>query len=304
MEFRPIGLADAPLIRRLLAEDPPDIADLGFPYEFAHSRSGCIAARFAQAYGCGVYRWRENGESRFSVPFGGGNRRRALAELAVHCRERGMTFVLMDVPEAFAREFPCLLPGDYAVEEDRDEFDYLYRRDDLATLAGRRYQDRRRMIHRFEDAGPWTYEQLTDTNVADCRPVLEGWLRHKLADPAAACDHLEDDNAALEAVLGNYGALGMVGGLLRQNGAPVAFAMGEPLNARTMLVAFERALPSVRGASAMINREFVRRHCNGFEFVNRTCDGGDEGLRKVKLEYRPVRLIRKFLIRGVPRPRP
>ena len=47
----------------------------------------------------------------------------------------------------------------------------------------------------------------------------------------------------------------------------------------------------------MINREFVRRHCEGFDFINRTCDGGDEGLRKVKLEYRPVRFARKYLIR-------
>lgn len=304
MEFRPIGLGDAPLIRRLFSEDPPSVADLSFSYEFAHSRTGCNAARFAQTAGCGIFRWRESGETRFSIPFGRGDVRLALAELAVHCRERALSFVLMDVPEPFARSFRDLLPGEYSIEEDRDEFDYVYCREDLANLVGRHYQDRRRMIHRFEDGGPWAYEQISDANIDVCREILAEWLRYKLADSPAASDHLDDDISALRAVFDNYGALGMVGGVLRQRGRPVAFAMGEPLNDRTMLVAFERALPSVRGASAMINREFVRRHCDGFELVNRTCDGGDEGLRKVKLEYRPVRFERKFLIRGVPRLQP
>ena len=304
MEFRPIGLDDAPLIRRLLSEDPPDIADLSFSYEYAHSRTGCVAARFAQTSGCGIFRWREGGETRYSVPFGRGDVRSALAELAGHCRERALPFVLMDVPEPFARSFRALLPGEYSIEEDRDEFDYVYRREDLADLAGRHYQDRRRMIRRFEDEGSWDYEWITDANIGDCREVLAGWMKHRLAASPAVRDHLDDDISALKAVFDNYGALGMVGGILRQRGRPVAFAMGEPLNGRTMLVAFERALPTVRGASALINREFVRRHCKDFEFVNRTCDGGDEGLRKVKLEYRPVRFERKFLIRGVPRIQP
>ena len=297
MEFRPIALDDAAVIRKLLAEDPPETADMSFSYEYAHSRSGCVATRFAQAAGCGFFRWRENGETRFSAPFGGGDRRQALAELAAHCRERSIGMVLMDVPEPFASGFRELFPCDCTIEEDRDEFDYIYRREDLASLDGRHYQDRRRMIHRFEDSGEWSYENLADANLGECRAILEEWVRFKLSGSTADCDHLEDDIAALKCAIDAYGALGMVGGLLRSGGRPVAFAMGEPLNARTMLVAFERALQTVRGASTMINREFVRRHCEGFDFINRTCDGGDEGLRKVKLEYRPVRFARKYLIR-------
>ena len=300
MEFRPVSLEDAPLVRRLLSEDPQDIADLCFSYEFAHSRCGDIAARIAVSDGCAVYLWHEAGEDRLSIPFGGGDRRRILERLALDRRERGLPFVLTDVPEAFAREFPSLLPGAYSIDEDRDEFDYIYTCEGLADLRGRNRQDRRRMIHRFEDTGAWSYAPLTTDDLDDCRRILSDWMAAKPTDPAR-CVHLRDDNAALNAVLDNYADLEMVGGILRQKGEPVAFAVGEPLNARMMLVAFERALPSVRGASAMINREFVRRHCDGFEFVNRTCDGGDAGLRKVKLEYRPVRLERKFIIRGTPR---
>jgi hypothetical protein len=95
----------------------------------------------------------------------------------------------------------------------------------------------------------------------------------------------------------NYEALGFYGGLLYQNGAPVAFTAGTRLDPATIDVHFEKALPGVEGAYTMINREFVRMISDEIpeiEYFNREEDMGLEGLRRSKMSYHPDVLLMKY----------
>ena len=47
----------------------------------------------------------------------------------------------------------------------------------------------------------------------------------------------------------------------------------------------------------MINKQFVINNCNGYEFVDREDDAGDEGLRRAKLSYQPYEVVEKFIAR-------
>ena len=80
----------------------------------------------------------------------------------------------------------------------------------------------------------------------------------------------------------NYEALGFIGGLLYQNGEPVAFTAGTKLDEEVFDVHFEKALPGVEGAYIMVNREE---------------DMGLEGLRKAKESYHPDILLMKYFAR-------
>ena len=42
---------------------------------------------------------------------------------------------------------------------------------------------------------------------------------------------------------------------------------------------------------------FAERHYQGVRLVNRQEDMGLEGLRKSKLSYRPVKMVKKYVIR-------
>ena len=44
----------------------------------------------------------------------------------------------------------------------------------------------------------------------------------------------------------------------------------------------------------MINKQFVINNCDGYEYINREEDAGDEGLRKAKLSYQPFEIIEKY----------
>ncbi|MBQ1568927.1 MAG: DUF2156 domain-containing protein [Kiritimatiellae bacterium] len=295
LDFHPVGLDDAATMRRLFEEDPPEISDFAFGYEFAYSRSANLKGVFATVAGCGIFGWNENNSPSFSAPFGGGDKRAAVEALEMHCRENARPLVMTDVPAAAAKEIPQFLSRPCTVEPDRDEFDYLYRRDELVALKGGIHVNHRRLIHRFEKGGEWSYEPVSAANLDECREVLAAWRREKVVLPEQNFRIL-DDSTAVEAVLSGYFDLGLVGGVLRQRGRAVGFAIGERLNATTMVQSFERELRSVPGAGAMLGREFVRVDCAGYEFVNRTCDVGDPGLRRVKTGYGPCRMVEKFTI--------
>lgn len=59
----------------------------------------------------------------------------------------------------------------------------------------------------------------------------------------------------------------------------------------------EKANPNFRGLYNYINQQFLIHEFPDAEFVNREDDMGQEGLRKAKLSYKPVRLETKYIIR-------
>ena len=107
----------------------------------------------------------------------------------------------------------------------------------------------------------------------------------------------KDEAGAIEEMFTHYEELGFLGGMLYQNGEPVAFTAGTKLDNEVFDTHFEKALPGVEGAYTMVNREFarlVRAEYPDIEAFNREEDMGIEGLRKAKLSYHPDILLMKY----------
>lgn len=85
----------------------------------------------------------------------------------------------------------------------------------------------------------------------------------------------------------------MHGGVLYADSAPVAMTMGSLINRSTFDVIFEKALTDYEGSYAKINNEFAKTLV-GFEFINREEDMGIDSLRKAKLSYHPVVVLKRF----------
>ena len=80
-------------------------------------------------------------------------------------------------------------------------------------------------------------------------------------------------------------------------GVPTAFCVGSRIGEDTVCVHFEKALPQVQGAYAVINREFVRAMLGKYpqlRYINREDDMGLANLRTAKLSYHPIALLKKF----------
>ena len=67
----------------------------------------------------------------------------------------------------------------YVFEEYRDAFDYIYLRNDLATLSGKKYHSKRNHINAFSKKFDWHYETITKENVDSIRECALEWYADK-----------------------------------------------------------------------------------------------------------------------------
>ena len=92
----------------------------------------------------------------------------------------------------------------------------------------------------------------------------------------------------------SFEELALSGGLLRVDGKPVAFTVGEEINPEVYLLHFEKALNGYEGLYAAINHEYAAKNLENYRYINREEDLGIEGLRKAKLSYNPAILLEKY----------
>jgi hypothetical protein len=172
--------------------------------------------------------------------------------------------------------------------EDRDNFDYLYLRSDLAELAGKRYHKKRNLVSQFHAAyGSWEAKPLTTELVPAALEILEKWRDQKGFDG--------DFLAATEAVE-RFKGLFLKGMVYFVEGKPAAWCLGERLaRGRMFAVHFEKALEDFKGIYQFINQAFAASLPTYFTHINREQDLGDEGLRQAKMTYRPCGFVRKFI---------
>ena len=177
----------------------------------------------------------------------------------------------------------------YAVAEDRDNFDYLYKRTDLAELPGRTLQKKRNLVHRFLKDHHHEVFPLTPDRVPDAIKILDAWR-----------DHYNDqaDYQPSRLALENLAALDLYGRIVYADGAPAGYSLGEPCaRGQSFVVHYEKALPDVKGLSQFINLEFAASLPATYEWINREQDVGEPGLRQAKLTYRPSGFVKKFRAR-------
>ncbi len=193
---------------------------------------------------------------------------------------------LSRVPEDMARA----LAASFRVEEDPDNFDYLYRVEDLSGLKGKRYDGKRNRIRKFESTFAHEYHSLTPADVPGCVRLLEDWFEEKRnGDP-----YMQAEKLAIHEALDAFEILGLKGGVVKVGGRVEAFTLGGPLTTDTAVIPIEIANPGLVGLAQWINREFVRREWAGFSYVNREQDMGVPGLRQAKESYQPARLFKKY----------
>jgi len=204
--------------------------------------------------------------------------------------------------------------------EDRDNFDYLYARSDLAELAGKKYHKKRNLVHQF--AGAYSHEQrpLTPETAGAALEILEQWRQDKSAGTAAAAagsagaaegeptpaaasaaapsiagGEIGDYQAAREA-LEQLGSLALRGCVWFAGGKPAGYCLGESVaKGKMFAIHFEKALDRYKGIYQFMNKSFAGALPRFFAYINREQDLGDEGLRQAKMTYRPSGFVRKHV---------
>lgn len=238
-------------------------------------------------------------EPAYLFPAGFGDITPVIDALIADAKECGAAFRLVGIEPKAKQQLEQLLPHKFVFEELRDNFDYVYSREKLATLAGKKLHSKRTNINHFlKEAPDWSYEPITPENLEECRRMHSQWrsLNNCSDNSPSNCDHsgLVKEKCAVRNAFANFFELGMEGGLLRVNGKVVAFAAGVRYRRDSFIVNIEKAFLTPDGTYAMINNQFASHLPEDVLYINREDDFGDPGLRRAKLSYKPDMMIEKF----------
>lgn len=179
------------------------------------------------------------------------------------------------------------------INKDRDNGDYVYRVEDLATLPGRKYSKKRNLVRQCRQNYDTVYEPINADNIDQCLAMQERWCedRHCERD-ISLCGEFQ----AIRDAFRYFNDLQLIGGAIRLNGAIEAFAIGEQLHTDTAVCHFEKASPGFTGLGQLINTSFASTALGDFQYVNREQDLGIDGLRQAKKSYHPDHMVYKYTI--------
>ncbi len=229
----------------------------------------------------------------FAVPVGALPLCESVELLRSYASAQGIPCILSAVPESAAQEIAQLYGVD--VTELPDWGDYLYSANDLATLSGKQFQKKRNRVNKFKGAYPqYQYEFITPQNLFEVISFFEQYSRENKKDSALFV--YEEEMVAQ--VLREYMALPFEGGVLRVDEVIVAFSIGEVVD-DTLIVHIEKGDKEIAGVYEAINQLYVASMVGRYpnvKYVNREDDAGDPGLRKAKLSYNPLTILKKYNI--------
>lgn len=177
--------------------------------------------------------------------------------------------------------------------EDRNNWDYVYNKEEILNLGGNKYRQNRRWLQKFFNTYDYDFKLLTKDLIEKCKELQLEWCIMK------ACtedESLEAEQAAIYEALNNFEALGFGGGILCVDDKCAAYTFGEMINNKTLVIHIEKAHMEYEGSYQAINNFFLKNYCVDAILVNREQDLGIEGLRRAKESYKPIRMVKKSII--------
>ena len=195
------------------------------------------------------------------------------------------------IPEADLPLFRAL-PGRVEITEEENFADYLYSAEEMIQLSGKKFSGQRNHISRFlRTCQSWSFELLDSTDAAEVEAFFHTLNKKLNYAPGEAAE----ENHKVQEVLEHLDQYGLVGGVLRADGAIVGFTLGEVLR-DTLYIHIEKADRDYPGAYQMLCRQFCTAYAGDLAYVNREEDMGDLGLRKAKRDLHPVTQLKKYTV--------
>jgi len=183
--------------------------------------------------------------------------------------------------------------------------DYIYSVDSLIELRGNSYHTKRTEINKFIKSHPdYVVEELDSVKHKDeIMMLFNKWVSDRVKympkeEAEVFLEGIHQERHAIKHMLKNFDALSLIGLVIYINGEIKGFTAGEKINETTASVIIEKTDFEVLGCAQFIFREFSKmlKEFYSVTYINVGDDMGFENLRKVKMSYRPYKLVPKYTI--------
>lgn len=230
----------------------------------------------------------------FCMPVGPGNLHSALVELRNCCQEQKHALHFAAVPEKAKLILEEEFGMPVSVEATRDWYDYIYLREDLAELKGKKFKTPRNHINKFKRTyTDYALKKIDEGNIDRVREFYAEYAPENTPEG----EFPEAESAAVTEFLHKYyNKFSSIGYMLEIHGNVAGFAFGEIIN-DTLFVHIEKASLNWHGSYQMLVNGFAQRVPETIKYINREEDVGIEGLRQSKLSYNPIELLAKYTIK-------
>lgn len=190
------------------------------------------------------------------------------------------------------------LPGNYAIAEDRDNFDYVYKIDDLALLPGGRYKKKRHRVNQTLDRLNGRIEaSTTSTMTKELRSEMLDVLDRWQTQTDQPTEKVELEEIAINRLLDHFYFFELQITTCRIDGRMVGFSINEVLDEAYSICHFEKTITSeFVGIGAVLIQEAAKALSGKSALVNWEQDLGIPGLKKSKKSYCPIKYQRKYWI--------
>ncbi len=218
-----------------------------------------------------------------------------IEKLKEYREENHMKYLFKDLEESFIEEFNVLLneKNDFYIEEDRDNFDYLYEAKKLMTFSGKKLHSKKNHYNSFVKNYNYEVIEINDEKVIkDVIDVAQRWYEETDEKDIKLYYEL----LAIKDIINNMNLLKLNGIAVYVDGKVVAFSIGESLNEKLAVIHIEKGDKNINGIYSFIAKTFIDKCFNNAEIINREQDLGIDGLRKSKMSYYPLKLEKKFIL--------
>ena len=218
---------------------------------------------------------------------------KVIAILKRYCEKENRKLMFRRLTERDLSMMKQLNGMQISYEYSRGSSDYVYLREDLVTLSGKKYHGKRNHISRFlrENGERYAYLPLQEQHIPE---VLQLNALYSVCKGGECQNCLICEKEANTRVIANMETLGCIGAMIQIDGEIKAYTVGQMLNNDTAIIHIEKADRSIKGLYPMINREFCKHAFPEATYINREEDMDIAGLRKAKLSYHPVRMEDKY----------
>ncbi len=229
-----------------------------------------------------------------SIPVGDGDVRAALHAVYDHCISIGARCIFSDVPDEGLNLLYDVFGKERCAVQHLDAWDdYLYNADDLINYTGKKFSGQRNHVHKFERLYPdAVFSPITDEN----REEAFAFLREYVSENGDGTVSGENESRADLELLPHYDKLNLCGGILADGEKIIAISIGEQVG-DTLFIHIEKGNTDYAGVYQVMVQRFAQHFAKDAVYINREEDDGVEGLRRSKLSYHPVAMLRKHSVK-------
>ncbi len=175
-------------------------------------------------------------------------------------------------------------PDRFVFAACRDDYPYLYDKDEQIALSGKSFKSLRHQVHHGRAvAGTWSTEALTADNIERAQRINLRWAE-------ARSDGDLTDTASADTALRHFSQLRLWGMLFLADGRDIAYVLGTFVTPEIFDICFCKVLD--KRCDCFIKWELYRSLPAGVKTVDSEEDMGLAGLRTHKMLRRPKELFR------------